>query len=180
MIHDVTVMNSGELNSVTFYDSLSLEIVAAEVKGNPDATAIIDCTGGLVSPIWLSSASEMAQRSHKRSSKKPKRYSKDRKSMLFDVLNFHFVFKLPTGPFVAIEAVVVGRNSHTFYDILKGIRRRLSLFGVDAQDIKHVVSDMAIPLTISVIEVFNGINVLEYMAVLLFSAKAGDENIADQ
>lgn len=180
LIHDVMVMDSGDLNSVSIYSSLSLEIAAAEVKGNPDATAVIDCTGGLVSPIWISSASEMAQRAHRRSSKKPKRYSNDRKSMLFDVLIFHLVFKLTTGPFVACETVLVGRNANTFYDILQKFRRRLGVFGVDAQHIKHFVSDMAIPLTISVIEVFNGINVLEYMTVLLFSAKANNKKISDR
>lgn len=56
-LHDMTLMSTGDLNSVSIYSSLAVRIAAEEIKGNENATAVIDCTGGLVSPIWISSAS---------------------------------------------------------------------------------------------------------------------------
>lgn len=85
---------------------------------------------------------------------------------------------LSTGPFVACESVIVGRTASTFHDVLQMYRRSLGHYGTDAQDIKYFVSDMAIPFAIAVVDVFNRLNLPEYMAVIAFSAKANDRSIA--
>lgn len=78
--------------------------------------------------IWLSMATEMAKRSRDSGrAKEPKEISFMDNAVKFDVLNFHLVIKLKTGPFVACEALIVDRTAPTFTDILLNIKRKLSL-----------------------------------------------------
>lgn len=96
-----------------------------------------------------------------------------------DVLNFHLVIPLPTGPFVACEAVVLGKDARKFGRILTRFIEDLGGYGADAKHIRFVVSDMALPFAIAVIDVFNKIELPEYMATILFSAKAKDKRILE-
>lgn len=114
-LHDLDINDTGEFSAISIYHSLSVKIAASEIKGNPKATAVIDCTGGLVRSLWLSLPCEMAQRALNGSSKGAKKMTIDKKMAQFDVLNFHIVFNLPTGPFVACESVIVGRNAKHFH-----------------------------------------------------------------
>lgn len=56
------VRSTGYLNYVTLYSSLAVKIAADELKGNPNASAVIGSTGDLVAPIWTFIASEMGKR----------------------------------------------------------------------------------------------------------------------
>lgn len=79
----------------------------------------------------------MAMRDSKGNSKKPKMSSNDGKVLLFDVLNFHLVLSLPTGPFVACESVIVGQTATTFHGILQTYRSSLGYYGTEAQNIRY-------------------------------------------
>lgn len=174
-------MEDGPTCQVRFSEATEVkyDIGAAEIQGNSQAVAIIDCTGGLVSDVYLSRASDMAIRADRGSSKKPKKLSACKTMALFDVLNFHLVFSLATGPFVACEAVLVERTATTFQDILEGYRKRLLIYGSEFAHIRYV-SDMSIPFAYAVMHVFNRMSLPEYMSVLCFSAKIGKDIVAER
>lgn len=96
-----------------------------------------------------------------------------------DVLNFHLVLSLRTGAFLACEAVVVGKDFRTFNRVLSGFVEDLGRYGPDSNHIKFVVSDIALPFAIATAEVFNKLELPEYMAIILFSAKAKNKRILD-
>lgn len=171
-VHDLTVSNAGDVSSVSISHPLTVQVAAEEVKGNPRATAVIDCTGSLVSNVWVSSASDLARRAREGRAAAPW-VSEDGTQVSIDVLNFHLVFDLPTGPFVACEAVVVGKTNKTFHDVLLGFRRALSWHGPEAEHIKYFVSDLSVPFATAVMDVFNALKLAEYMAILIYSAKLG-------
>lgn len=175
-IHDLQATNTGEIDAVSVYHALSTKIVAEEVINNPRATAVIDTTGNIVADVAISTSSDVARRSKSGNRKEPRRETSDNR-VIFEVLNFHLVFPLPTGPFVACESLVVGKTANTFHGILLGFRRSLAYFGPNAEHIKHFVSDMAVPFAIAVVKVFNDLHLLEYMAILALAAKRNDDSI---
>lgn len=106
-IRDIEVMRSaGDLNFVTIRSSLACKISSCEVLRNKNATVVIDCVGSLVAPVWIFMSSEMI-RAFSGKRKIEKKNAADGKSVPMDVLNFHWVLSLWTGPFLAYEAVVV-------------------------------------------------------------------------
>lgn len=54
-IHDLMLTNTGDLRSVSIYCDLGISILARAIEEDPNTTAIIDFTGGIVRDIWLSS-----------------------------------------------------------------------------------------------------------------------------
>ena len=175
-IHDLQITNTGELESISIYNALSVRIAAEEIMNNPAPTVVLDCTGNIVSDVPVSRAADLSRRSESKTRKKPLKQTSDN-HLVFDVLNFHLVLPLPIGPYIACEAVIVGKTAKTFQDILIGFRRRLSHFGPNAEHIKYFVTDMAAPFAIAITNVFNNMNVPAYMSTLAYAAKLGDQSI---
>ena len=137
----MTTFCSGDLRSVSPYNELSFSILGTELRSNPTAKVTIEAAGGLIQDLWIPTASEIAVRSvQNKTAKKPKEVCLSRQEMKFDVLNFHFVVSLETGPFVAAQAVVVERKANTFQNILRGLSENLGMFGNHSKRLRYIFS----------------------------------------
>ena len=50
-VHDISVFDTGELRSGTIYWNLGLDVLATEIRQNPNAKIAMDCNGSLVQDV---------------------------------------------------------------------------------------------------------------------------------